>query len=27
VAMADVVGVQLPPRLSVVPAAGCARQP
>ena len=27
VAMADASGVQLPPRLSVVPAAGCARQP
>ena len=26
-AMADVLGVQLPPRLSAVPAAGCARQP
>ena len=27
VAMADASGVQLPPQLSVVPAAGCARQP
>ena len=26
-AMADAVGGQVPPRLSVVPAAGCARQP
>ena len=26
-AMADAVGVQLPPRLSTVPAAGCTRQP
>jgi hypothetical protein len=25
--MADMLGVQLPPRLSVVPAAGCVRQP
>jgi hypothetical protein len=27
VAMTDALGVQLPPRLSVVAAAGCARQP
>ena len=27
VAMADAVGVQLPPRLSTVPATGCVRQP
>ena len=26
-AMADAVGGQVPPRLSVVPAAGCVRQP